>query len=77
MRTSLSFNVTHAAARRTKKIASARGCATTSDYLRFLLEQDDIDLISENELATRARDVDRLHKKRKLIRANTLADLVK
>ncbi len=77
MRTSLSFNLSRSAAVKTKKMARARGFVTTSDYMRFLLEQDDVDFINEDELVKRAQDVNRLHKKRKLIRAHSLADLVK
>lgn len=76
MRTSISFNVTPAEAFKTKKLAKARGFGTTTDYLRFLLDQDDVALISEHELVKRSKEVDRLHKNRKLVRAHSLADLI-
>lgn len=76
MRTSISFNLTREEATKTKELAHTRGFATTSDYLRFLLSQDDVDLITEDELTARAKQVNRLHKKGKLIKAKTLADLL-
>ena len=76
MRTSLSFNLTKQEAEKTRKLAKVRGFNTTSDYLRFLLEQDDTDLISEDELVKRASEVERLHRTGKLIKAQSLADLV-
>ncbi len=77
MRTSLSFNLTKPEAQKTRSLAKARGFSTTSDYLRFLISQDDTDLISENELVKRASEVDRLHKTGKLVKAKSLGDFVK
>ena len=75
MRTSLSFNLSKMEAQKTRTLARARGFRTMSDYLRFLITQDDVDLISEHELVVRARSVDRLHRAGKLIRARSLKDL--
>lgn len=74
MHTTISFNATSAEAVKTRKLARARGFRTTSDYLRYLLAQDDVDLISEHELVERAKDVEKLHRTGKLIRAKSLAD---
>ena len=76
MRTSISFNLTREEAIKTKALAHTRGFVSTSDYLRFLLAQDDVDLITEDELVARAKQVNRLHKKGKLIKATSLVDLL-
>ena len=76
MRTSISFNLSKREALKTRKLARARGFRTTSDYLRFLITQDDVDLISEHELVRRAQSVDRLHRTGKLMRARSMKDLV-
>jgi hypothetical protein len=77
MNTTISFNATSTESTKTRRLARARGFRTTSDYLRYLLAQDDVDLISENELVARAADVDKLYKDGKLIRAKSLVDLIK
>ncbi len=76
MRTSISFNLTKTEAEKTRKLARTRGFATTTDYLKFLLAQDDIDLISEDELVGRLQSIDRLHRAGKLIKARSIADLM-
>lgn len=76
MRTSVSFNLTQAEAQRTKKLARARGFDTTSQYFRFLLSQDDVDLISEHELVKRSKEVERLYRSGKLVQAESLEDLL-
>lgn len=76
MRTSISFNLTKPEAAKTRLLAKKRGFTTTSDYLKFLLAQDDVDLISEDEIVSRFKSIDRLHKAGKLIKAKSLADLV-
>lgn len=75
MRTSISFNLSKEESKRTSALAKARGFATLSDYLRFLISQDDVDLISENELVHTAKSLTRLHKEGKLVRARSMADL--
>ncbi|MEI7741176.1 MAG: hypothetical protein WCJ29_01600 [bacterium] len=77
MRTSISFNLTKEESAKTHELAKSRGFETTSDYLRFLINQDDTDLISEHELIKRSQEVDRFHKSGKLIKAKSLADLMK
>ena len=77
MRTSLSFNLSKQEASRARGLAKARGFASTSDYLRFLIDQDDTDLISEDELVRRSKEIDRLYKQGKLIEAKSLSDLLK
>ena len=76
MRTTLSFGVSPVELKKTRTLARVRGFSTTSDYLRFLLEQDDVHLINEDELFKRSKDVDRLYKSKKLIQAKSLADLI-
>ena len=76
MQTTLSFALPTVRAKKTRQLARARGFRTISDYLRFLLEQDDVNVISEDELVKRAKEVDRLHVTGKLIRAKSLKDLM-
>ncbi len=76
MHTTISFNATSVEATKTRKLARVRGFRNTSEYLRYLLAQDDVDLISEHELVGHAADVDKLYKDGKLIRAKSLADLM-
>jgi len=77
MRTSMSFNLSKKEARKTRTLARQRGFSTTSDYLRFLIAQDDVALISEHELVVRAKEVDKLHAQGKLLRAKSIADFRK
>ncbi len=57
-------------------MAEKRGFDTTSDYLRFLISQDDTDLIGEDELVKRTGEIEKLYKAGKLIRAKSMADLL-
>ena len=77
MNTTISFNVRGEEAVRTRQLAHLRGFATISDYLRFLLQQDDSQLISEDELVKRATEIPRLAKRRTLVRARSMAALRK
>lgn len=77
MRTSISFNLTQHEAKKTRALARTRGFQSTSDYLRFLISQDDVDLISEDELIKRASEVERLHKTGKLVKAKSLEEFIK
>jgi hypothetical protein len=77
MRTSLSFNLTKKEASRARGLAKARGFDSTSEYLRFLIAQDDTDLIGEDELVRRSKDAERLHKCGKLMAAKSLSDLLR
>lgn len=76
MRTSISFNLTKPEATKTRLLAKKRGFTTTSDYLKFLLAQDDVDLIGEDELVSRLQSLDRLHKSGKLLKAKSITDLM-
>ena len=77
MRTSISFNLTQEEAKKTRTLAKIRGFRSTSDYLRFLISQDDVQLISEDELVKRASEVERLHKTGKLVKAKSLSQFLK
>lgn len=77
MRTSISFNLTRDEAKKTQALVKSRGFRTTSDYLRFLLSQDDVDLISEHELIKRASEIEGMHKTGKLVKAGSLKELMK
>ena len=76
MRTTISIAFTSREAERTKKLAKKRGFPTVSGYFRFLLAQDDVDLISEAELIRRSAEADRLHQKGKLIAAKSMSELL-
>ena len=64
MNTTISFNATSGWKRRKLvNLLEYAGFRNTSEYLRYLLAQDDVDLISEHELKLgRAADVDKLYK---------------
>lgn len=76
MRTTISIAATPREVERTKKLAKKRGFPTVSGYFRFLLAQDDVDLISEAELIRRSKETDRLHKRGKLIAAKSMSELL-
>lgn len=71
MRTTISVSLNKASATKIKHLALRRGFDTTSDYLRFLVEQDDVDLISESEIISRAKEADHLYRRNKLVRAKS------
>lgn len=76
-RTSISFNLPVREAERTRKLAKKRGFGSTAEYLRFLLSEDDEELISREKLITLSKDTDRLYKEGKLIKATSLAEFMK
>ena len=76
MRTTISVSLDKAGVTKIKQLATKRGFHTASDYVRFLLEQDDIDLISESELIARAKEADSLHQKNRFVRAKSLAEFM-
>lgn len=77
MRTSISFNLPVKEAARTRKLAKKRGFRSTAEYLRYLISEDDENLISADELFRRQEEVETLYKQGKLIRAKSIADLLK
>ena len=77
MRTTISLSVPRTEVIKARSLAHARGFGTLSGYLRFLLSQDDEMLISESELVRRSKETPKLHRTRKLVRARSLADLLK
>lgn len=48
-----------------------------SDYVRFLLSADDVDLISEDEILRRSASADVLQKRGNLVKAASMAELLK
>lgn len=74
MRTTLSFTLTPTLAKKTRELVKLRGFSTVSDYIRFLLQEDDVAVISEAELVKRAKEISKLEKSGKLIRAKSMAD---
>ncbi len=76
MRTTISIAATPREVEKTKKLAKKRGFPTVSGYFRFLLAQDDVDLISEAELIRRSAEADRLHQGGKLIAAKSMSELL-
>ena len=77
MRTTISFTLTKEAVKKTQTLVKRRGFRTTSDYIRFLLAEDDVALISEQELVKRSKEIFRLHKSGRLVRASSMAALLK
>lgn len=76
MRTTISIAVTPREVEKTKRLARKRGFPTVSGYFRFLLAQDDVDLISEAELIRRSAEADRLRRGGKLIAAKSMSELL-
>lgn len=76
MRTTISVAVSPREAKKSRELALARGFENLSEYIRFLLASDDADLISEDELLRRAKQVLGLEKRGKLIRVKSMADLI-
>lgn len=76
MRTTISLSVPKMEAEKARVLARARGFRTLSDYLRFLLSQDDQTLISEDELVQRSKETTKLHKTHKLVQAKSMADFL-
>ena len=76
MRTTISIAVTPREVEKTKKLAKKRGFPTVSEYLRFLLNEDDESYISEDNILRRGQEVDRLDRQGKLIRGKRLRDFV-
>lgn len=76
MRAVISLSTTREEARRTRRRARDRGFGSVSEYLRFLMRQDEGPLIGEEELLTRAARSDKLEEAGKLIKAKSLAEFV-
>ena len=76
MRTTISIAVTPRVVENTMKLAKKRGFPTVSEYLRFLLNEDDESYISEDNILRRGQEVDRLDRQGKLIRGKRLRDFV-
>ncbi len=76
MRTTISFSTTPKELQKVRKLSRLRGFPTTSDYLRFLIETDDVELITEDELLKRSKTGKDLYKKGELIEAASVKDLL-
>lgn len=76
IRTTISLSVPKTDAKKASVLARARGFQTLSDYLRFLLAQDDQALISEDEILERSKRAHKLHASGKLVKARSLASLL-
>ena len=72
----MSFALSLQEAMKVKTLVKKRGFESTSDYFRFLIAEDDVDLISEDELVRRLKSIPRLERAGKLLRAKSLRDLV-
>jgi hypothetical protein len=75
MRSILNLSLPPKTASRIKERARKRGFATTSAYVRFLLESDD-DLISPDELLAMAKRADREYRSGKTKKLASLKDLL-
>jgi hypothetical protein len=76
MRTTISVAVSPREAKKSRELAMRRGFENLSEYIRFLLASDDADLISEEEILRRAKQVPGLLKSGKLVHAKSMADLI-
>ncbi len=76
MRQALSISLRPEELKRTRHLARKRGFSVISDYVRFLVAQDDEELISEDEVLKRIKETERLHKRGKLIKADSIKDLL-
>ena len=76
MRTTISVAVTPREAEKTKQLARKHGFKTTSDYLRFLMAEDDVSFISEDEVLRRGREVEHLARTGALIKGKRMRDFV-
>ncbi|MBP6945454.1 hypothetical protein KBD61_06130 [Patescibacteria group bacterium] len=77
MRQALSISLRPEELKRTRHLARKRGFSVISDYVRFLVAQDDDDLISADELVKRSKETEILYKQGKLIKARSIKDLLK
>ena len=77
MRTTISFSATTEEAKKVRQLAKKRGFSTVSSYVRFLLNEDDGSVISEETLVSRVAGIVKLTKNGKLIEGKTMKDLVK
>lgn len=77
MRTTISVSLPPRDAQKTRALARRRGFENMSDYVRFLLSADDVDLISEDEILRRSASVDVLQKRGNLVKAASMAELLK
>ncbi len=75
MRTTISVSLSRPEIQQVKKLVKQRGFSTTSSYIRYLLNEDDVDIIQEKELLRLSHSTDTLYRTGKLIRASSLADL--
>ena len=76
MRTTISVAVTPREAEKTKQLARKHGFKTTSDYLRFLMAEDDASFISEDEVLRRGQEVERLARRGGLIKSKSMRDFM-
>ena len=76
MRTTISIPVSPQVAIKTRRLARKRGFPSVSEYVRFLLETDEEDLISVKEVLRISKEAHRLHKAGKLLEIQSLKDLL-
>jgi Arc/MetJ-type ribon-helix-helix transcriptional regulator len=76
MRTIVNLSLPPKTAEQIKKRSKTRGFASTSSYIRFLIESDGDDLITEEEILRLSKLADKEYRENKLIKAKSLADLI-
>ena len=77
MRQVLSISLPQSEVKTIKRKTKERGFKTVSDYIKFLVKEDnDDDWISDEELMEDIRIAEKEYKEGKLIKANSLADLL-
>ena len=75
MRKIVNISLPQATAQVVKSRARKRGFASTSEYMRFLIDQDD-NLISADDLLAMSKKADRDYRAGKLKKLDSLAELL-
>ncbi len=76
MRTILNLSIPPQTATVIKKRAKMRGFTSTSSYIRFLIDSDNDNLITEKQLLQIAKKADADYNTGKLIKAKSLTELL-
>jgi hypothetical protein len=76
MRSTISVSLQNGEADRLRDLARRRGFPTVSTFIRYLIAECAGDPISEEEVLRRSKNADLLHKKGKLPKLASLADMI-
>jgi Arc/MetJ-type ribon-helix-helix transcriptional regulator len=76
MRTTLSISLPKDEATQMRTLAKHRGFPSVSEFVRYLLTESAGEIITDEELLRRSRNADALHKKGKLPKLTSLAEMI-